>query len=142
MATLKTSLMPPSIVENEQARLDLRKEKNRNAKIMDELAEVLERWRKFKNTPHGQVIIEVADFEIKSLEDRLSQSMAETAITYNDINVAREVQAEWRGSLRTWKNIKFNLVEYEQRLTELKRMTDEEEKTQEEAREKLLRKYD
>lgn len=140
MGTLRSSLLDPSVVDNGLSRLELRKEKNRTEKVMDELSERLDRWRKLKATPQGQALISVADPEIKNYEDMLSKPTSQLG-SYGDVNAINEARAEWRGCLGVWKSIKYNLVEYERKLLELERMTKEEEDKQAKERKKKIEKF-
>ena len=99
MGTIKSSLVQPSVVENELARLELRKEKNKNEKVLDELAEALARWKTLKATKAGQVLIEVADYEIRQYEENLSKPITQL-LHLGGADVIKEVRAEWRGCCR------------------------------------------
>lgn len=140
MGTLKTSLSAPSVVDNDLGRLELRRERNRSVKLMDELSTALERWKKLKMTPHGQLIIEVADLEIKQYEENLSKPTSQM-LAHGDIHAVNETRAEWRGCLSVWKSLKYNLVEYENKVNDLKQMLEKEESDAKILREKKLANY-
>lgn len=140
MGTLKSSLFAPSVVDNDAGRLELRKERNRSVRVMDELASALERWKKLKATPHGQLLIEIADFEIKQYEENLSRPVSQL-MSYGDVASINETRAEWRGCLSVWKSIKFNMLDYERKMDEMKQMLAKEEEQSKADREKKLSNY-
>jgi hypothetical protein len=140
LSTLKTSMVPPQLVENDLGRMELRKERNRSVKVMDELQDQLIRWKNLKATKGGQVLIEVADFEIKDYEDKLSKPILGLA-HFGDSQMINETRAEWRGCLAVWKSIKYNLVEKERALESLKQMFEKEEADMKKVRDEKLDKY-
>jgi hypothetical protein len=140
MGTLKSSTVQPSIVENEFARLEMRKERNRNERVLDDLAGRLAYWKKLRGTAVGQTLMEVADPEIKHYQELLDKPVSQL-LHLGSIEVINETRAEWRGCLAVWKSIKYNLVEYERLLQEIKKMIETEGKATEEARKKKIDKY-
>lgn len=140
MATLKTSSVNPSIVEDSLSRLLVRKERNKNDKVMDEVAVRLSRWKSFKKTSQGQMLVEIADPEIRYYQEMLRKPT--TQLTHlGDVKVINECRAEWRGCLSVWESIKFNLVEYERKLKELNEMTKKEEEAIDKKKKAKLEKY-
>jgi hypothetical protein len=140
MGTLKNSIVDPSIVENDLGRLELRKESNRNEKVMDELAEKMALWKKVKSTPAGQTLIELSDMEIKSYEAQLAKPTKQL-MGLGDLPSINEARAEWRGCLAVWKSIKYNMVELENKLEEMKKMQEKEVNDKRAAAKKKLENY-
>lgn len=122
MSTLKGTVRDPSIVDSPLDMVALKAKTKAEDKVIDAIHDEAVVWRKWRKTPAGDAISQLAEPKLAQLHRIVAKTMRQWKLEDPDLtaNEVREIVAEARGAIEVWNTILYRPAELEKQLAILK----------------------